>query len=256
MQELKLDLSTARVIAARTNKTVYRLGDYSIKVFDSDFSKADVLNEALNQARVETTGLEIPEIVEVTKIDGKWAIVSRFIAGPTLADLMEKEPEKEDEYLTRFINIQTHILNTKPPMLNKLVDKMQAKISATSLSATARYELHMRLSSIPRQDKLCHGDFNPSNVICSTDGTDYIIDWSHVTRGAAEADVARTYLVFWLSGNIRVAEKYLDLYCKITDTAKQQVQKWMPIVAASQMVKGRPEQREFLMQWVNVSDYE
>ena len=161
MQEMKLDLSAARVVAVRTNKTVYRLGDYAIKVFDQDFSKSDVLNEALNQARVEETGLAIPDLIEVTKIDGKWAIVTRFIAGPTLSQMMQKEPEKEDEYMTRFINIQRRIFETKAPLLNKLVDKMQAKISATSLDATARYELHMRLSAIPRQDKICHGDFCP-----------------------------------------------------------------------------------------------
>ena len=42
-----------RVIAVRNSKTVYRDGENCIKVFDSDYSKADVLNEALNQARVE-----------------------------------------------------------------------------------------------------------------------------------------------------------------------------------------------------------
>ena len=256
MQDVKLDLSAAKVIAVRPNKKIYRLGDYCVKVFDNDFSKADVLNEALNQARVEETDLDIPKIIEVTKIDGKWAIITEFIEGPTLAELMEKEPEKEDEYMTRFINIQRRILNTKAPMLNKLVDKMQNKISATTLNATARYELHMRLSAIPRQEKICHGDFNPSNVICGTNGTDYVIDWAHVTRGAAEADVARTYLVFWLAGQLERAKKYLDMYCSMTDTAKQQVQKWLPIVAASQSVKGCPEERGLLMHWINVVDYE
>lgn len=256
MQEMKLDLSAARVVAVRTNKTVYRLGDYAIKVFDQDFSKSDVLNEALNQARVEETGLAIPDLIEVTKIDGKWAIVTRFIAGPTLSQMMQKEPDKEDEYMTRFINIQRRIFETKAPLLNKLVDKMQAKISATSLDATARYELHMRLSAIPRQDKICHGDFCPSNVICGKDGVDYVIDWAHVTRGAAEADVARTYLIFWLNGQINQAEKYLNMYCKMTDTAKQEVQRWLPIVAAAQSLQGRPEERQFLMHWINVADYE
>lgn len=256
MQDVKLDLSAAKVIAVRPNKKIYRLGNYCVKVFDNDFSKADVLNEALNQARVEETDLDIPKIIEVTKINGKWAIVTEFVEGPTLAELMAKEPEKEEEYMTRFINIQRRILSTKAPMLNKLVDKMQNKISATTLNATARYELHMRLSAIPRQEKICHGDFNPSNVICGTNGTDYVIDWAHVTRGAAEADVARTYLVFWLSGQLERAKKYLDMYCSMTDTAKQQVQKWLPIVAASQSVKGCPEERELLMHWINVVDYE
>jgi len=65
-----------RIIAVRTNKTVYRDGEYCVKLFDEDFSKVDVLNEALNQARVEETGLNVPKIIEVTKIDGKWAIVA------------------------------------------------------------------------------------------------------------------------------------------------------------------------------------
>ncbi len=57
-----------RVIAVRNSKTVYRDGDKCIKVFSEDYSKADVLNEALNQARIETTGIKIPKILEVTMI--------------------------------------------------------------------------------------------------------------------------------------------------------------------------------------------
>ena len=46
--------STDKVIAVRNNKTVYRRGDTAVKVFGEDFSKADILNEALNQARRRT----------------------------------------------------------------------------------------------------------------------------------------------------------------------------------------------------------
>ena len=35
------------VVAVRNIKTVYRDGDKAIKVFNEDYSKADVLNEAL-----------------------------------------------------------------------------------------------------------------------------------------------------------------------------------------------------------------
>ena len=38
------------VIAVRANKTVYRDGNMTIKLFNEDVSKADVLNEAINQA--------------------------------------------------------------------------------------------------------------------------------------------------------------------------------------------------------------
>lgn len=245
-----------RIIAVRTDKTVYRDGDRCLKVFNEDYSKADVLNEALNQARIEGTGLNIPKILEVTVIDGKWTIVSEYIKGKTLARLMEENPEKKDEYLSLFVDLQLQMHAKTCDGLTKLKDKMNKKISQTDLSATVRYDLHTRLESMPKHNKVCHGDFNPTNIIIAEDGTPYILDWSHATQGNASADVARTYLLFWLNGDIAGAKKYLDLFCERSNTAKQYVQKWMPIVAASQTVKGNEAEREFLHSWINVVDYE
>ena len=56
------------VIAERKNKTIYRDGDRAVKVFNHSFAKADILNEALNQARVEDLGLNVPKILEVHEI--------------------------------------------------------------------------------------------------------------------------------------------------------------------------------------------
>ena len=249
---MKLD----RVIAVRNNKTIYRDGDRAIKVFNSEYSKADVLNEALNQARIEETGINIPKVLEVTMIDGKWAIVSEYIKGKTLAQLMAECPEKKAEYIELLVDLQMNVHKQTAPQLNKLKDKMSRKIAATELDATTRYDLHTRLEGMPKHNKVCHGDFNPSNIIITDDGTAYILDWSHATQGNASADVARTYLLFWLNGDIDGAELYLNTFCKKSDTAKQYVQKWMPIVAASQSVKGNEKEREFLMSWVGVVDYQ
>ena len=247
-----------RVIALRNQKTLYREGDTCVKVFNEDYSKSDVLNEALNQARVEETGLNIPRVLGVTMVEGKWAIVSEFIQGKTLAQLMEEEEdeEKKAEYLELFVNLQLEMHSKTCPMLNKLKDKMNRKISQSQLDATTRYDLHTRLEGMPKHNKLCHGDFNPSNIIIAEDGTPYILDWSHATQGNASADAARTYLLFCLSGDTETAQKYLDLFCKKSDTARQYVQKWMPIVAASQSVKGNADEREFLLSWVGVVDYQ
>ena len=249
---MKLD----RVIALRNNKTIYRDGDQCIKVFDENYSKADVLNEALNQARIEETGLHIPRILQVTMIEGKWAIVSEYIKGKTLAQLMQEDPDKKDEYLELLVNVQLEMHSKTCPMLGKLKDKMNRKISQSELDATTRYDLHTRLESMPKHNKVCHGDFNPSNIIITEDGTPYILDWSHATQGNASADAARTYLLFCLSGDMDGAKKYIDLFCQKSDTARQYVEKWMPIVAASQSVKGNASEREFLLSWVNVVDYQ
>ena len=148
------------------------------------------------------------------------------------------------------------IHSKRAPLLNKLKDKMNRKISESSLSATTRYELHTRLEGMPKHNKVCHGDFDPSNVIISPEGNYYVIDWSHATQGNASADAARTYLLFSLAGDTEAAEMYMDMFCKKSDTAKQYVQAWLPIVAASQSVKGNEDEREFLLKWADVVDYE
>ena len=248
-------MNLERVIAVRNNKTVYRDGDKAIKVFDANFSKSDILNEALNQARVVVAGVRVPKVLEVSVIDGKWAIVSEYIPGKTLAQLMEENPQDKDAYLEQFVDLQMEVHTHRAPLLNKLYDKMKRKIDETGLDATTRYELHTRLDSTPHHNKVCHGDFNPSNIIMSENGP-YILDWSHATQGNASADVARTYLLFWLNGDIDGAKKYLNLFCKKSDTARQYVERWLPIVAASQSVKGKPQEREFLLSWVDVAEYQ
>ncbi len=244
------------VIAERTNKVIYREGDRCVKVFDTDYSKADVLNEALNQARIEETGLNIPKILEVRMINGKWAIEYEFIEGKTLQSLMNENPDKKSEYINLLVDLQLEVHSKKSPKLIKLKDKMNGKITESKLDHTVKYDLHTALEGMPKHTKVCHGDFNPSNIIIKDDGTPYIIDWAHATQGNASADVARTYLLFCLNGDKAGAEEYLDLFCQKSNTEKKYVQKWMPIVAASQSVKGNEKEREFLLSWVGVVDYQ
>ena len=65
------------IIAERKTKTVYKEEDTVVKLFIKDYSKANILNEALNQARVEeATDLYIPKLLSVTKIEKRWALIS------------------------------------------------------------------------------------------------------------------------------------------------------------------------------------
>ena len=249
-------MSNDKIVVERPGKKIYRDGDKLVKLFDKGYSKADILNEALNQARVEETDLNIPKIREVSVVDGCWSIIMDYIEGTTLEQLMNDHPEKMDEYLDIFVDIQKNVQSKRVPLLNLLIEKMHRKISAADIDATTRYDLHTRLNGMKRHLKLCHGDFNPSNIIITEDGTPYIIDWAHATQGNAAADAARTYLLFYLQGKNELGDKYLKLFCKKTDTAIQYVQKWIPIVAASRLVKAPDDEREFLMRWIDVVDYE
>ena len=245
-------------IAQRKTKTVYKDSDKTIKLFVENYSKADILNEALNQARVEEgTSLNVPKLLEVTKIDGRWGLVSEHIEGTPLNKLMEEHPEKEEEYLNLFVDTQMKILSNSVPLLNRIKDKFRRKLSnAVNIDENTRYELMQRLEGMKNHTKLCHGDFNPSNVIIKEDGTAWVIDWAHVTQGNASADAARTFLLFSIDGKSKLADKYLDVFCEKSGIAKSNVQRWIPIVAATQMTKGKEEEQEFLSRWIEVVDYE
>ena len=83
----------------------------------------------------------------------------------------------------------------------------------------------------------------------------YIVDWAHATQGNASADAAMTYLLFALKDQ-ETADLYLKLFCKKSDTARQYVQQWLPIVAAAQLTKDNELEKDFLMKWIDVIDYQ
>jgi len=251
-----MELKNKKVLVRRPYKTVYDCGGRIVKVFSKDHLKSDVFNEALNHSRVEETGLSIPRVLEVSETPDGWAIAIEKVSGVTMEQLMKEHPRSLRKYMEQFVDIQLDIHSHQAPLLTQLKDKMMREInSLKELDATMRYELLTRLDSMKTHTKVCHGDFNPSNVIVSSDGSVSVIDWAHATQGNAAADAAMTFLLFALEDQ-KKADLYLDLFCKKSDTAKQYVQQWLSIVAAAQLTKGNAAEKEFLMRWIDVVDYQ
>lgn len=245
------------ILAKRPNKTIYRDGDNVIKLFNSDFSKTDILNEALNQSKIENTGLNIPKIKGVTTIEDNWAIILEYIEGRTLWDLMIREQERLDEYLNQFVDLQIMVHNCEALNLNSLKHKLKKNIDKAEIDENVRYDLHTRLHGMKSRNNICHGDFNPSNIIITEEGLAYILDWAHVTYGNSLSDIAMTYMQFCLKKEDKLAKKYLDLIGQKLDIKKKSIEEWMPIVAASYSKNNTTaETRDILLSWINVMEYQ
>ena len=245
------------LIASNSLVDIYQNGDTVVKLFKEDLPKTNALYESLTHARVESTGLPVPKIKEVSVIDGRWAIHMDYIKGKTLADLMKEDPKNASEYIEKFIDLQLLVHAQTTPKLSKLKDKLSRQInSLTCIDAIKRYDLLTRLDSKPKHTKLCHGNFTPENIIVN-DGKTYIVDWMHARQGNASADVGRTYLLLNLQ-HPEIADEYLDLFCQKTATSKRYVQEWLPIVAAAQLIMNpvSENERDLLMQWIDVVEYE
>ena len=258
-----------RVLLERTDKVVTKDKDTVLKVFGPSYKVSAILNEAMNEARAAETGLPVAKVIEVMKLRDHWCIRREWIEGETLADVMAKDKKNLVKYLKEFVAIQCEIFKKTSERMGNLADKLDKQISASPLpredkqiSASplpreTRYDLHMKLQSFPRGKALCHGDFNPTNVIITPKGDWRVIDWSHVRLGDPLADVARTYLLFWLSGHIAAAEKYMALACEALKVKLPDVQKWLPIVAAAESSRDQtPKNHELLVHWASVVDIE
>jgi thiamine kinase-like enzyme len=253
----KLSTKKDSVLLERTDKVVTRDKNTVLKIFGPSYKVSAILNEAMNEARAAETGLPVAKVIEVLKLRDHWCIRREWVEGKTLADVMTSDKKNLMKYLKEFVAIQCEIFSKTSERMGNLADKLDKQISASPLPKETRYDLHMRLQSFARGKALCHGDFNPTNVIITPKGEWRVIDWSHVRLGDPLADVARTYLLFWLAGYVAAAEKYMALACEALKVKVAEVQKWLPIVAAAESAKEQSKKNsELLLHWASVVDYE
>ena len=178
-----------------------------------------------------------------------------WINGKTLGQMIDEEPEKAELYIDKLVDIQCEIHEQYMPLLSKLKDKLSRQIkSLGQIDEIKKYELLTRLDSMPKHIKLCHNNFSPDCVIINDEGT-YVLNWGSARQGNASADAAKTYLLLSLK-RPALADSFLDKYCQKTGTSKHYVQQWLPIVAAAQLEKGVEEQKELLMRWLDVFDWQ
>ena len=252
----KLPAKDGDILLERAHKVVKKDNGTVLKVFGPEYKVSAILNEAMNEARAAETGLPVAKVLEVLKIDGKWCIRREWIEGETLADATLRDRKNLMRYLRQFVAIQCEIFKKTSDRMGNLNDKLDKLISASPLPKETRYDLHVRLQSMPRGKALCHGDFNPTNVILTPKGDWRVIDWSHVRLGDPLADVAHTYLLFWLTGYVAAAEKYMNLMCEALKAKVSDVQKWLPIVAAAASAKFHDQKKlDLLTHWASVVDY-
>ncbi|MBO7673568.1 MAG: phosphotransferase [Atopobiaceae bacterium] len=254
-----MKLSDSKIeVARRHNKVVYQDGNRLVKVFNDRKPGSDVFNEALNDARVSEAGGRVPRVLEVSQVkegewEGSWALALEFIPGRTLEQVIDDDEDNIDEYFDQFVELQLQVQSGTAPALNRQKDKLRRMInSVKSVDPSVRYDLQMRLDGLKGGTKVCHGDFVPSNIIIPDDGSEpYVVDWAHVTAGIPEVDAAQTYLLFKVE-HPDSAEKYLSMYSKKSDTAKQVIMNWVPVVAAAELARGRRQREKFLMSQVEV----
>ncbi len=245
-----MEIENTKIIVDKNYKKIYIKNGKIFKFFNSNYSNSDVLNEALNQSRAIDIGLNVPKILDIILNDKEKSIVMEYIEGDTLEDLMNKNPEKTDEYLDLFIKIQQDVHSHRQYLFTKYNDKLIRKIMMSNLDASTRYDLAIRMQDMPNEYSICHGDFHPSNVVIDKNGKAYILDWSHASQGNPLSDVAKSYIQLCITNHVDFAEKYVEKFAKILSIDVKDIKKWLPFIASAQLIKAKDDKKYQYLKWI------
>ena len=241
------------IINTRRNNKIYTNGIDTYKVFNENYDKRLVFLESFITTEVETAGVKVPSIKEVTFNDNHWCFKSDSIKGDTLFSLMKNDPDNVDKYLDKMVEVHTSIHKFKCPKLPIQKDKLTDYIKLSDLDEGMKIDLLDMLNTCPKHKKLVHGNFTPHNILVSDNG-DYILDWNHAAQGSASADVARTYI--WMKTNMpEYADLDLTKFCDATNTSSKYVRNWIPIVAAARLGKKNPGEEDLLNSLISIIEY-
>ncbi|MGE6753789.1 phosphotransferase family protein [Rossellomorea sp. NPDC071047] len=221
-------------LAIGNTAKVYLYENKIFKVFNDSLPDQESTNEAYKQKFAYSCGLSVPEIIDVTKIDGKQVIVMEHIKGRTIGDLLTDNMEKAEYYMNISVDIQMEIHKIKADSIEPMSGKLRRQIeNAPGLDIKLKSTLTKKLDSMTFEEKLCHGDFHFFNLILS-DHNVTIIDWVDSSAGDIRADIYRTYLLY-SQFSVELAEMYMRLYCEKSGLSKDEIFQWASIIAAARL---------------------
>ena len=244
-----MDLGTP--IAVGNTAKIYLHKNRIVKVFNDYLPSTESSYEANKQKYALSCGLPVPKILDVTKIDGKQAIIMEYIKGKTIGEKLYENMELAEYYLNISVEIQQKIHMIVADTLEPMSEKLSRQIkSAHNLDEKQKSALLKRLDKMTIEDRLCHGDFHLFNLIM-TDNKVTIIDWVDSSAGDIHADIYRTYLLY-SQLSVELADMYVRLYCEKSGLSKDDVFQWAPIIAGARLSECvSSEKSERLIEIVN-----
>ncbi|MCA1060447.1 aminoglycoside phosphotransferase family protein [Rossellomorea aquimaris] len=221
-------------IATGNTAQVYLYKNNIYKIFHDSLPAGESFKEANKQQYAHSFGLPVPEIYDVTNIDGKQVIIMEHIKGKTIGDFLNDNMERAEYYMSMSVDIHMGIHQTKAHSIEPMSGKLRRQIqSAPELGNELKSVLIKKLDSMTFEENLCHGDFHLYNLILSNDKVT-IIDWVDSSAGDRRADVYRTHLLY-SQVSVELADMYMRLYCEKSGLSKDEIFQWAPIIAAARL---------------------
>ena len=236
--------------------------DKVVKLYQPHIPDRRIKAEAFNAQTLHAVGLPVPLFFEQAEIDGRRGSVFERIEGPPISVSLRKNPFRFFQLAGRFAAVHRLIHRTESSELPPLTEHLRRVIAhASALSPAQKNQLNSLLHALPAGVCVCHFDFHPSNVILSPRGP-VVLDWGSARQGNPLADVARSYVLFatdHLSAagapvakiwNNAFTQAYLHYYFDGATQTREELQRWIIILAAAKLRKAGVREAPVLMRLV------
>ncbi|HEX2996691.1 MAG TPA: aminoglycoside phosphotransferase family protein [Anaerolineales bacterium] len=248
-------------IAQGRTAEIYAWDDQHIlKLFREWWPSKWVDYEAGIARAVHAAGVPSPAPGEIVEINGRHGLIYERLEGISMLQEMNARPWLTLKNARLLAELQAQIHQRTILGLPAYKERLAQDIRNTShLREDQRERVLALLATLPDDQKLCHGDFHPGNILLTKRGP-VIIDWLTACTGSPWADVARTLVI----GNVGVktagdqispvTKMFVRLYFQIyrnhynallPDTQKL-IQRWIPVVAAARLNEDIALEREAL----------
>jgi len=235
-----------RLLATGNTAQIFECGSRVIKVYKSSAAKRAAFLEAARSAAVEALGLPVPRVWGVHEVGGRWGLSFDRVTQKSFAEQMLGNWNDVPQYLRCMARLHMRIHSHQAIQFAGLKVTLAANIAATPLLDLPRkQELLDAIGDMPDGDRLCHGDFHPENILGDM-SEPMIIDWLDARRGDPAADVCRSYVLLKLHAD-EIAIAYLDAYCRLSNTDRDAVLRWLPYVSAAKLAEGVPDESDGLL---------
>ena len=164
-----------------------------VKVYRPGFPADDARYEADIAVKVQESGVACPHFFGQVEVDGRPGLVYERIEGLTMAEKVIKQPWRIPAFARQMAHLH---LEMHKPVISASLPSQRGKYAwriehNDLLPAYLRQSLFEQLALLPNDQRLCHGDFHPGNIML--DGKRSLtIDWMDVSAGHPLGDVART----------------------------------------------------------------
>lgn len=251
-------------VAEGREAEMFAWGDGKIlRLLRPGFDPASLENEVRALKLAYECGIPVPLSRERVSVDGRFGVVLERIGGTDLLTELGRAPWSvvRAARMCGSVHARMHQCRVDDSELPTLRGRLERQLTSPLVPSDLGELAQKRLDSLPDGEMLCHYDFHPANVMRSPRGP-VVIDWPNATRGAPEADVARTLLLLGAgepasyTPTMRLLTKvgrslfiwlYVGSYRRKRPLDKKEVRRWALPVAVARLAENIEAERPRLL---------